>query len=160
MKLQILLKLAFFPLAVILLSGCDNHMGAIEDIPASFSSNGERIYFTGVSANGTTIQPAPISSFSNHMVRSCASCHGAQRQGGIRMMPFFWIKSAPLTRQALFAKAEHDDGHGDHESYIEGSLAAAIRQGIDPAGKTLSSSMPRWNMSDADMQDMIHFLQQ
>lgn len=94
------------------------------------------------------------------MIRSCANCHGAERQGGIRMMPFFWVKSPALTRQALFAKAGHDDGHGDHESYNAASLANAIRQGIDPSGEALGSSMPRWRLSDTDMKDLIDFLQQ
>lgn len=160
MKLQISLKIAVFSLAVILLSGCGNQMGVTDVIPESFSSNGERIYFTGVSANGTSIQPVPASSYSNHMVRTCANCHGVERQGGIRMMPFFWVKSPALTQQALFAKAEHDDGHGNHDSYTEASLANAIRQGIDPSGEALDSSMPRWRLSDADMQDLTDFLQQ
>ena len=160
MKLKHLIRSGIILVPLILLTGCGNHMGVTDGMPASFSSNGERIYFTGVSTNGSTIQAVPDSSFSHHMVRTCASCHGAQRQGGLRMMPFFWIKSAPLTRQALFAKTGHDDGHGDHDSYNANSLAKAIRLGIDPSGETLNSSMPRWRLSDADMQDLTLFLQQ
>jgi len=160
MKRPWIIRSVLIALPLILLTGCGNHMGAIDGIPASFSSNGERLYFTGVSADGNTIHPEPTSSFSNHMVRACASCHGAERQGGIRMMPFFWIKSPALTRQALFAKAGHDEGHGDHESYNAVSLARAIRQGIDPSGEVLDGSMPRWHLSDTDMEDLTDFLQQ
>ncbi len=119
----------------------------------SYGSDSEHVY-------GTVIQPVPASSFSNHMVRSCASCHGAERQGGIRMMPFFWVKSPALTRQALFAKADLDDGHGDHESYNATSLAKVIRQGTDPSGEALDSSMPRWRLSDTDMKDLTDYLLQ
>lgn len=160
MKRPWIIRSVIIALPLILLTGCGNDMGKIDNIPASFSSNGERIYFTGVSANGITIHPAPDSSFSNHMVRSCASCHGAERQGGIRMMPFFWVKSPALTRQALLAKTEHDDAHGDHESYTPTSLAKVIRQGVDPAGEALDSSMPRWHLSDTDMKDLTDFLLQ
>ena len=158
MKPPVPLKTTLIFLAVIFLSGCGNHMGSTDAVPESFSSNGERIYFTGVSANGISVQPVPAVTYSHHKVGTCASCHGVERQGGIRMMPFFWVKSPALTQQALFDKAEPDDGHGDHESYTAASLAHAIRQGIDPSGKALGSSMPRWHLSDADMQDLTDFL--
>ncbi len=86
----------------------------------------------------------------------CVTCHGADRLGG-RLMPRFWITVPPLTFEALFS--EHDeDGHGDHEGYSDESLRRAITQGIDPGGKPLDLAMPRWSMSEKDLDDLIAFL--
>jgi cytochrome c oxidase subunit II len=46
----------------------------------------------------------------------------------------------------------------DHPPYTEETLKRAIIQGIDPAGEPLEWPMPRWNMSDEDLNDLIDFL--
>ncbi len=86
----------------------------------------------------------------------CVRCHGAERQGGQRMYPFFWIQTPPLTAEALFG--EHDDGHGDHGSYSSATLQRAIREGIDPSGNALDSTMPRWAMEEQDLSDLVDYL--
>lgn len=136
------------------------HMGA-QRIPSSFSSNGERIYFTARSNRDTLIQSEGGGGHMQMMGGggACASCHGADRKGGIRMMPYFWVTTPPVTAQALFAEHEEDnDGHGDHDQYDDASLSRAIRTGIDPSGETLHRVMPRWKMSDEDMGDLLSYL--
>lgn len=86
---------------------------------------------------------------------TCASCHGDDRQGQ-RLYPKFWVVAPPLTKHSL--TEEHDDGHGDHERYDKNSLKLAISQGLDPAGSALNGAMPRWNISDSDMEDLVSFL--
>ena len=155
-------RIAWFAVFIItvFLAACDNqpgHMGS-QRIPSSFSNNGEQIYFTGVSQRNSEIQ----SEGGGHMQMmggACASCHGADRRGGIRMMPYFWVKAPPLLAESLFgAHDEGGNGHGDHDNYNEISMRKAISTGIDPSGERLNDSMPRWRMTDEDMNDLIAFL--
>jgi len=145
------------------LAGCDVGMGPMmgrQAIPASFENNGERIYFTG---NSASRRPITFSGGNMHMQMrggGCVTCHNVDRQGGIRVMPRFWVVAPPITPEALFG--DHDaeaDGHGDHASYTEASLRRAITEGIDPSGQPFDEAMPRWSMSAADLDDLVHYLQ-
>jgi cytochrome c553 len=125
------------------LAGCDVRTGPMmgrQATPASFENNGERIYFTGTSVSG---RPIAFSGGNMHMQMhggGCVTCHDVDRQGGIRVMP-------------------RADGHGDHASYTEASLQRAITEGIDPSGQPFDEAMPRWSMSAADLDDLVHYLQ-
>ena len=129
-----------------------------ENWPVRFQSNGERIYFTATSSSGRSIMPR---GGGMQMHRgSCATCHGADRQGR-RLMPRFWKVAPPLTPAALFD--EHDEtskenGHGGHEGYDDATLRRAITEGIDPGGNSLDREMPRWSMAARDIADLIEFL--
>ncbi len=75
------------------------------------------------------------------------------------MMPYFWETAPALTAGALFGDhGEGGDGHGGHDGYDDHTLRRAIRQGIDPAGEPLDDLMPRWRMSEQDLDDLIAFL--
>lgn len=76
------------------------------------------------------------------------------------MMPWFWIVAPPITPRSLFGD-EHDEttDHGDHPTYTAASLRRAITQGIDPSGKRLHETMPRWSMSEPDLTDLVMYLQ-
>ncbi len=142
-----------------ILGGCDmgmDHHNNRNNGPATFADNGERIYFTGVGRDGLAIDAYGGNMHQSMHSRGCAGCHGPDRQGGIRMYPFFWIQSPPLTPEALFG--QHEDGHGDHGNYSPTSLQRAIREGIDPGGEALDSSMPRWAIRAQDMKDLIDYL--
>ncbi|MEH6650332.1 MAG: c-type cytochrome [Motiliproteus sp.] len=141
------------------LSGCGMGMDHFDNRstgPANFTSNGERIYFTGVGRDDSPISTSGGNMHHDMHSSGCVSCHGADRQGGERMYPFFWIQSPALTADALFG--DHDDGHGDHSSYSSTSLRRAIREGVDPNGEALDSSMPRWVMGEQDLNDLVRYL--
>ena len=90
----------------------------------------------------------------------CVACHGANSDGG-RSMPRFWNSVPPLTPDALFgehAEGKQDDGHGDHEKYTDETLIRAITRGVDPSGKPLDPAMPRWSMSNQDLDDLLAYL--
>ena len=89
----------------------------------------------------------------------CVSCHGVDREGS-RLWPQFWVKAPALTVEALFTDDHTKDGHGDHGSYDTESLREAITDGVNPAGKRLDAAMPRWSMSQSDLDDLIAYLQQ
>jgi hypothetical protein len=46
------------------------------------------------------------------------------------------------------------------EPYTDASLARVIREGVGPNGRTLSDLMPRFNLDDAAMADLISYLKQ
>ena len=122
--------------------------------PESFASNGERLYFTGRSTRGTRMVP---SGGDRHMMMmggaACAACHGADRQGG-RVGMSFWTRAPALTPAALAGEHDDDDGH-DHAGYTPETLARAITRGVDAGGEPLDPAMPRWSMSEADLDDLV-----
>ncbi len=128
--------------------------------PTQFSSNGERIYFTGTSPSRLPITPSGGNMHMRMHGGGCASCHGADRLGG-RLMPRFWQTAPALTPIALFGAHDEpadEDGHGDHESYDDATLRRAITKGVDPGGKQLDPGMPRWLMVEQDLADWIEFI--
>ena len=150
-------------LAVFVLLG--GHFGSgtmsnSSDWPAKFQSNGEQIYFTGTSASNLPIRFQSDSVHMEMIGGGCVTCHGAYREGG-RLMPRFWITVPRLTPAALFEEHKEEvesDGHGDHDAYTDDALRRAITAGIDPSGKLFDPAMPKWSMSDQDLDDLIAFL--
>ncbi|MDI9244618.1 c-type cytochrome [Marinobacter sp. CHS3-4] len=142
----------------LMLSGCmDGHHSryGVGNYPESFSSEGERLYFTGVSSSGERMRPIG----GNHHMQmhggGCASCHGSKKEGGAIMWPRFWVTAPALTNGPLLK--EHDDGH-DHASYDESSLKQAIVNGVGPDGDQLHATMPRWRMSEDSLNELVHYL--
>ncbi len=127
-----------------------------------FESNGERIYFTGTSDRGDRIRPSGGPYFGGMMTGplTCASCHGSGGTGGEHYM-HMRLMDAPDIRWSTLASGEHGDHeeHGEGETpYDEPSFNRTVREGVTPGGETLSGEMPRWEMSDADLEDLIGFL--
>ncbi len=46
----------------------------------------------------------------------------------------------------------------DHSPYTEETLKRAITQGLDPAGNPLEYPMPRWHMSEQDLNDLVSLI--
>ena len=68
----------------------------------------------------------------------------------------FTILRTSNNSKILFREHE-EDGHGDHEGYIDETLKHAIIRGVDAGGKSLDQDMPRWFMSKQDLDDLIAF---
>ena len=138
----------------------DDHFGYGR---SSFATNGERIYFTGTSASGKAITASGgTGMMSMHRQMhggGCAICHGEEREGR-RLWPQFWIKAPALTAQALFSDSHGHDGHDDHGNYNAETLRRVITDGLTPAGEALDYAMPRWKMSQSDLDDLVAYLQQ
>lgn len=85
----------------------------------------------------------------------CASCHGADGQGrpegGITPSNVTWdVLERPLTSSDPLARSR--------PGYDAAGLRRAITEGIDPAGHELGLTMPRFRMSDADLDSLIAYL--
>ncbi len=119
----------------------------------SYSSVGERIFLTGVRSDGQAIQRnAPGVSEGSGMMggNGCGSYHGANGRGGtIRMMMGTTIETPDITYDAL-----------TKEGFTDATIKETIREGLDEEGKRLDDPMPRWQMTDADVDATIDYLKQ
>lgn len=126
-----------------------------------YSSNGEQIYFTATSQRGTPITSDLRMGMMGNGAWTCATCHGADGRGGtVRMMMRFF--ETPDIRYQTLTSGEHgeegeEEEHG-HEPYTDEDIKRAITEGIEPDGKPLDWPMPRWTMSDEDLDDLLGFL--
>jgi mono/diheme cytochrome c family protein len=130
---------------------------------ARFESNGAQIYFTGTSQRGTpiTADTGPGMGRMRGSRWSCASCHGPDGRGGdVQMM--MRVIEVPDIRYETLTSQEHDgheeEGEEGHPPYTEETIERAITEGLDSSGEPLDWPMPRWTMSDEDLNDLVDFL--
>lgn len=120
------------------------------DRKTEFSSNGERIFFRGTNSKGEFIK-------NSHGMQGvgCAMCHGANAQG-MRMM---MMDVPPLKWNYLADPKGHIHANGrTHPPFTESSFKSCVLAGIDPAGNGLSTMMPRWQMDNEDLDNLIEYL--
>jgi len=85
---------------------------------------------------------------------TCVSCH---RRSGMGAIEGQRVVSA-VTGPELFE--ERSGGYAPRPAYTPETLAVALRQGVDPAGRALDPLMPRFELPDPDMAALIAFLRQ
>lgn len=54
--------------------------------------------------------------------------------------------------------SEDHEEEEEHPPYTEETIKRAILVGIDPAGEPLDLTMPRWKMTDEDVDDVVEYL--
>jgi cytochrome c oxidase subunit 2 len=147
----------------------DSDQQVLSPAGKSFNSNGEQIYFTGTSRRRTPISSEERMGMMGMMRGrdhlACVDCHGSDGKGGTVEMMMMSFK-APDIRYKVLASKEHihqEAGEAqtyemDHPPYTDETLKRAIAAGLDPAGNPLSQYMPRWKMSDDDLNDLLAFL--
>lgn len=117
----------------------------------SFDSNGERIYFTATSDRGTEITYTGGPGSSSWMMMggrlACVSCHGPDGKGGKHSMGMMQVMDAKDIRWSVL-----------QPEYDAEKFRLAVVKGQDPDGTQLNSDMPRWNISNDDLADLIAFL--
>ncbi|WP_230375593.1 cytochrome c [Methanolobus vulcani] len=127
------------------------------DIKTNFSSNGEVIYYTGYNESGKKIDFSYGPNWLYVHGGSCVNCHGVDGKGGVPIMMAYTIP-ADITYEALTSGDEHADEHEEHPPYTDETIKIAIREGKEPSGEDLDYVMPRWDMSDADIDDLVEYL--
>jgi len=137
---------------------------------------GERIYRDGLLPSG-----APLAAVLQEDVpaagraAACATCHRRSGFGGVEGT----VAVPPVTGPALFAERPPPTGllfralfqeqlapqpwsrvrtGSPRPPYGDATLAAVLREGRDPAGRTLDPLMPRYRLSDADLADLTAYL--
>lgn len=131
----------------------------------SFNSNGKRIYFTATSERGAKITYTGGPSTGMMMMGgslSCASCHGTDARGGKHTMHMETMDAPDIRWSAL--SGEHHEEHTDtgeqqeHMAYNFEAFRNSVEKGKHPDGDELKEDMPRWKMSDEDLQDLMDYL--
>lgn len=125
------------------------------DLKTVFQSNGERIYYTGYNDRGQQIRISGGPMWLYMHGGSCVDCHGINGRGGLPVMMGTEIPP-DITYKALTSETGH--GEEEHPPYTDEMIKTAIREGIDPAGEPLDPTMPRWQMSDSDLNDLLEYL--
>jgi cytochrome c oxidase subunit II len=123
-----------------------------------FTSNGERIYYTGNSATTGPIPRTGGPMWVFHTGVGCVACHGVHGHGGV---PVMMGTAVPADiRYAVLTGKEHPPGEEkmDHPPYTDALIQRAITQGLDPGGDPLDWTMPRWQMADQDLADLLAYL--
>ena len=126
--------------------------------PGEYRSNGAQIYFTATSQRGTPITSSLRFGMMHGGRMACVGCHGPDGRGGrVRMM--MRIFDAPDIRYETLISGKHgeEDEH-EHEPWTDATIKQAITEGIEPNGEPLDWPMPRWTMSDQDLDDLLDFL--
>jgi ABC-type branched-subunit amino acid transport system substrate-binding protein len=120
---------------------------------------GKQIYTQGSTVSGETIM-ARVGKEAVALPASavpCAGCHGADGKG----RPEGGVLPPAITWQHLTKNYGHRHPYGrQHPAFDEASLAVAITRGIDPAGNTLDTAMPRYVLPDNAMADLVAYLKQ
>ncbi|HET9017681.1 MAG TPA: cytochrome c [Thermomicrobiaceae bacterium] len=127
--------------------------------PVGSVTAGERIFQTGAGPQGQPI-PRSTAGFPGMMgsmmgSAGCAVCHGPTGQG--LTTPAFTapnISHANLTDPR--GMLEPDGSRGP--TYTDAGIARAVTTGIDAEGMPLDPTMPRWQMSDTEMADLLAYL--
>ncbi|MHB0976109.1 MAG: c-type cytochrome [Candidatus Aquicultorales bacterium] len=115
-----------------------------------FSSDGQRIYYTLTSENERiSFEEGPLWYEANR--GGCVVCHAPDARGSeIPMGGGFRapdIRYRELTRQ-----------RGDQPGHTQATIKKAITQGVAADGTDLNNNMPRYQMTDGDVNDVIDFL--
>jgi len=125
-----------------------------------YASNGEQIYFTAIDQNGEYVSYTGGPNFGGMMMGSyytCASCHGNDGHGGTHYMHMQIMDAPAINYDALIDMKKEDSG-GNPTDYSLNDLRGVVVEGYDTAGETLDQNMPRWQMSDEDLADLLAFL--
>jgi mono/diheme cytochrome c family protein len=132
------------------------------DIPPS--ELGERLYLEGILPSGKRVQArvqgdVPLA---DSQV-ACVNCHrrsGLSAMEGQTLVPAVsgaWLyKPREIGRQDFYET--RSSGPGTRPAYTDETLARAIREGVDAAGRPMNTLMPRYALSDEEVKPLIAYL--
>ena len=135
--------------------------------PGAFESNGERIYFTTINKDDEflTYTGGPESDMMMGGFLTCASCHGPDGRGGTHEMynytmivPDISYETLQNDKAKLAAEGFAHLTKKDVEAYNLEDFRMAVSHGKRPDGSNLDLYMPRWEMNDEDLADVLEYL--
>ncbi|MFI5103644.1 MAG: ABC transporter substrate-binding protein, partial [Terriglobales bacterium] len=133
-------------------------------LPASLAAQtpstgpaGKLIYSQGESPAGNPLEAVLADTTVPATLMPCASCHGADGKGRAEG----GITPSEITWSALMRARETDHAlERRRPAYDLGTLRKVLREGVDPAGNELGITMPRYQISDGDLESLIAYLRQ
>ncbi len=66
-------------------------------------------------------------------------------------------ETPPDIRYHHLIEEEHEEGE-EHPPYTDETIKRAITQGLNPAGEPLDYTMPRFRMTEEQLNDLLEFL--
>jgi cytochrome c oxidase subunit 2 len=151
-------RILFVGLAAVLVVGVVAMVaacGAESETPADVAL-GETIYVEGTDAEGTPI--ARTTEAGILAQTGCFGCHGTDAKGrsiDTKLGEF----DTPDIRWSVISQPFPNDEGGTDPAYNPASFAKAVREGIDSGGGQLDPVMPRWEMTDPEVNAVIAYLQ-
>lgn len=136
-----------------------NHMYSYPQT-GKFTSNGEQIYFTATDQSGEQISYTGGPNFGGMMMGAnltCAVCHGTNGHGGTHYIHMQAIEAPAINYNGLVEMKKEDSG-GNPTEYSLDDFRGAVVEGHDTAGDELDQTMPRWQMNDQDLADLLDFV--
>lgn len=123
---------------------------------------GKRIYREGLLPSGEPLRGTVNSGVTlSGAAAACAGCHrrsglgGGEGQNTVRPIAGRMLFESPPDRGSLSYGAVKN-----RPAYTMSTLARALREGIDSAGRTLDVLMPRFELSDDDVLQLAAYLEQ
>lgn len=112
---------------------------------------GKRIYREGLLPSGEPLRGTVRNGvLLSGAAAACSSCHrrsglgGGEGQTAVR----------PIAGRLLFAQ------QGARPAYTRSALGRALREGVDPSGRTLDALMPRFELDDGEVAQLAAYLEQ
>jgi hypothetical protein len=140
---------------------------------------GERMYRQGILPNGEAMQAmlsadVPV----DGGMFTCVNCHQRSGLGSLEGPVITWRINGkelyqPRRRTGAWNVDRQQQGPGASErwslpsqyqaadarpAYNDETLAKLLREGVDPAGRTLQRGMPRYQINNSDMRILTHYL--
>jgi hypothetical protein len=127
---------------------------------------GEAMYLKGLLPSGKPMRAVVQGDITvKGPMTTCSNCHMRSGlgsfEGNVLTLPTNGAKLfAPLMTGQDLPGSGMTRGQLDHprRAYTDKSLAAALRSGIDPEGRKMSETMPRYDLDDTNMEIMIFYL--
>lgn len=125
---------------------------------------GRRIYREGVLPSGKPVRGVVQGDVTfTGLQASCMTCHrrsgfGASEAGAVAppVIGEFLYRPVELGGEHTALRRSH--GPGTRPAYTDETLVRAIREGVDPGGRTLAALMPRFELSEADALALVAYL--
>src|ERR1700720_1233993 len=128
-------------------------------------SAGENLFRRGLLPSGQAVHAERQAGASvEGMSAACVNCHRRSGLGSIEGL----ISIPPIAGPYLFAPHDKsleqlgvpyvDTARQEHYPYTDATLAQAIREGIGANGHPLNYLMPRYQLDDAAMADLVAYL--
>lgn len=125
------------------------------------ASPGRQIYYLGLDTEGRSI-PRTVAGgmmgFGMMNNLACVDCHGEDGRGGRVGTMFGPIDFADI-RYSVLASPRSEEGTAV-PGWTDDDIVRAIRDGVEPNGESLKAPMPRWDMTDSEVDDVISYLKE
>lgn len=144
--------------------------------PAGDIVAGRRLYWEGRGADGAPVNARTQGDIAISGAQfSCVSCHRpsayGSSEGGVYVPPIrgdFLYEASHGDRNRIFKELYQEVQSKEfwakmrdprsRPAYTDETLARAIADGVDSAGRVLSPTMPRYSLSRADTSDIVAYL--